>query len=436
MAPQNGRQIFRLHKLDDRTAFELMTAVRSCFDSNDHIQIVPVRGFGYPESGYGVENLKIGAYTVLEMHWNAQWSVNNRSVRVEFWRAKSHGDDTADPNYDSVSIFFEGDRGEWNKHVEKIREVLGVINSYDTPMSVVDTGDAPQVLRELILSSSATHRQMLDDLNTATAEMTKRRVELEDEAEKAEKARRKAHEEALVKLEEERNKLRLQSHMSERRSIAERIENAAVNAGSRSFKPTSARITGFAVAALALLFSLAAGLLALRGLSVYEARADGFQQITSLINQSSTPDKASLISALEATFEPLNWFLVAKSVLTGAVAVGSFTYAAAWIKRYYDEDVAVARAKERLNSDVARATWVIEAIHEVKHEAKGELPQEWVDAVTQNLFVEDHKASAADDAAMALKALLGFTANASFGPDGPRLDFSRKGTKAMSKADD
>lgn len=432
----SGEYKVKIHKIDDRRAYELLASIKELFGPDGKISIHPVRSFEYSTNVYGVENILTGSYAISEMRLNCKFIDINQTILVYFNRCSEGDGNTASPHFDSVRVVFGGDPSQWRDYSETIRAVMSLISATDTPVTSVNTGDGPDILRELILSNNATHRAMMESLNKSVDEMILKRHQLERDATTAEEARRISHEDALKILEKERLSLQLQSHMSERRTIAKTIGVMASDLSRRSFKPFSARIGGIYIITVALCVTVGAGLLSFVGFQVHEVRMDQYEKVEVLLTKVPIPDKSELITAFEKTFEPTNWYLILKSIMTGIVAIGSFSYAASWIKRYYDEDVALAREMQLLNADVARATWVIEAIHEVKHEAKGELPKEWIDAVTRNLFTNTNQRSSMDDGAMALRALMGFTANASFGPDGPKFEINRKGAKGLANADE
>lgn len=147
-------------------------------------------------------------------------------------------------------------------------------------------------------------------------------------------------------------------------------------------------------------------------------------------------DKDTLAKIIEG-FPLLTWFLGAKVFFSGLIAIGAFTYAAAWLRRYYEDALSHARRTQQLAADVSRASWVVEAIHEV-HQQEGEkaLPGVWVEAVTRNLFASDGDASKLDDGSLALKALMGLSANVSVGPDGLKADLNKKGLREIGQAGD
>ena len=98
-------------------------------------------------------------------------------------------------------------------------------------------------------------------------------------------------------------------------------------------------------------------------------------------------------------------------------------------------EISHQREIDQFKHDLVRASWVIETILEVEREYQGTVPDEWIQGVTKGLFEHQPKSlSNLDDGAQALRALMGVTASASFGPDGPKFDINRKGAKKLANA--
>jgi hypothetical protein len=113
-------------------------------------------------------------------------------------------------------------------------------------------------------------------------------------------------------------------------------------------------------------------------------------------------------------------------------ALAAFYGAVAWMRFFYTRDLQAQEDLRRFRNDMARASWIMDASLEIKKEQKEIIPPEWIAGVTTGLF-SAHSAGKMDDAAQAMGALMGLTANASFGPEGPRFDLNKTGTKALSK---
>ncbi|MDG6094991.1 hypothetical protein LOC54_07700 [Acetobacter sp. AN02] len=125
---------------------------------------------------------------------------------------------------------------------------------------------------------------------------------------------------------------------------------------------------------------------------------------------------------------------MAKSILSGVLATASFAFSVSWIKSFYERDVEHTREAERLNADMIRANWAIETILEVQEEYKKDVSSELISSITKNLFEEPGKPANRDDAALALKALLGFTVSAKFGTDGTTVEINKKEARKLSEA--
>ncbi|WP_417794647.1 hypothetical protein [Terasakiella pusilla] len=449
-----GVQNFKLHKMDDKAAYAMLEEIcdRLQIDS-EKIQIFPVPGFAFTLAEYGEEKLTTDSYSVNEMLVNCNLS-SQRVISVRFSRFNGQNGSNLSPLFDHVSVSFSNDRNLWKNHVAVIADVLKIVSSKDTPASHVDTGDGPSVLRELILSNNATHREIMASLSEAVEDMIAKRAVMEDEALAAEQARENAHTAALDALEAEREKLLLQSHMSERRNITTSIKDLMRSTSSKQENKRSSFfavlvfgaymcIGGFGVMSSAYSFSSlndtgpSVEELALRN-AIIERLSANTDQRTSGSEQSSeiNSSKDQLAGASDPSLSNgsivLEWFLIVKFVLSTIVALVGFSAAVAWMKRYYEEEMSMARERVAFAADIERASWVIEAIHEVKHEAKGELPPEWIEAVTRNLFSGGAKKEQEDDSTRALRALMGVAGAAKVGPNGLELDFGKKGTRSLA----
>lgn len=449
-----GTQTFKIHKIDDKEAYAMLQEICDKLQvKNDKIALSPVPGFSFTVNEYGEEKLTAGSYLINEMRVDSQLSAD-RAVYVRFSRLDERNGGAVSPLFDHVHVSFGNDKRMWKDHVGLISDVLEIVASRDTPISHVDTGDGPSILRELILSNSATHRDIMASLNNAVEEMTAKRAELEERALTAEQERKAAHTEALEALEAEREKLLLQSHMSERRNITTSIKDLMRSTSSKQENKRSSFfavlvfvaymfIGGFGLMSSAYSFSSlndtgpSVEEIALRN-AIIERLSANTDQRTSGSEQSSeiNSSKDQLAGASDSSLSNgsivLEWFLIVKFVLSTIVALVGFSAAVAWMKRYYEEEMSMARERVAFAADIERASWVIEAIHEVKHEAKGELPPEWIEAVTRNLFSGGAKKEQEDDSTRALRALMGVAGAAKVGPNGLELDFGKKGTRSLA----
>lgn len=441
-----GEHIFKLHKLDDRQAYEMLLEVRARVNGTDTIYVAPVHGFNCAVDAYGEEKLAAGVYSLRELHWSGQYPENNQNVHVYFSRHGNAADDKPSPHFDNVRVVFSGEAHQWQNQLDVVSDVLAIVSSRDTPVASVDTGDGPSVLRELIMSTGAAHRSMMAELNKSVDAMVAKRAELEAQAIAVDEVREAAHKAAMQELANEREKLELQSSMAARRKITKNIHDLMEKTGKNKTTRYSSRLFGLSV-----FFAY----MALGGAGTLGTYLT-FQELNKPSPSYSTPASASGggtqntpqqttggttatpavtdTSAIPAD-QTMRWFMMLKFVLSTLVTIFGFTAAATWTRRYYDEELRSERENLAFAADVERASWVIEAIHEVKHEAKGELPKEWIDAVTKNLFATSQGSAAQlDDGALALRALMGFAGSAKIGPNGIEMDIGKKGTKAMSEA--
>lgn len=165
-------------------------------------------------------------------------------------------------------------------------------------------------------------------------------------------------------------------------------------------------IARWAIAAISVLFGIVSAVISFK--------------VAQLIQNSNTGSSSSIIS---------QEYLMVKSILSAALATASFAFSASWIKSFYQSDIEHTREAEQLNADMIRANWAIETILEVQEEYKKEISPELISSITKNLFESPDKPTNRDDAALALKALLGFTASAKFGTDGTTVEINKKKPK-------
>jgi hypothetical protein len=436
----NGEQIFRIHKLDDITAYRIMCEIRDIIGATDPIHVNIARGFNVQVAAYGEENIHTGSYAIPEFIWNGIHQPNNQSVQVHYVRFARDQPSPSDFNFDTVTVRLGASPGQWQSYTEVIRSIFSAITQHETPAASFDTGKAQDTLRELMISQSANHQRMIESLSTATDDMITKRAQLDSDAKAAEARREEVHERKLAELQGEREKLELQSHMAERRRIGNSITNLSESLNGRTTLPFQARIYGLSIFLVALLGGSVSSIIAFQTVRALQIDAGVVADLSVVAKAMaknapmSAAEPDATINTVIASFPVLSWFLAGKALISGLIAVGSLTWAASWMKRYFDDDVRFTRNFQQFSTDVARASWVIEAIHEIKHEHKGDLPDEWVEAVTRNLFTESNQTTHLDDASLALKALMGLAGSARVGQNGVEVEIGRKGVKALGDA--
>jgi hypothetical protein len=440
-----GELKFTLPKTDDLTAYNLVVSIADHFDVSDEISIKIAHGIRVSDTAYGKSNILPGEFKVHEISLNGTSAKTGQNVFFVFARYEIGKTDfhTSFRN-DYASLTLGGDSNYWRQHPALAIEASALIARLTIPSTGPVGTEDTEIFRQLIIGQDATHRRMLSELNQQLTDLAARRSELEQEAAAAEQARRAAHDAAQRHLEMQQEELDRQSHMAERRKIGKGIIDQYTQ-GARVPGQLEARSYGMLIFFVALGGGIIAALLAYQSLRALEMDMTAVDQMDQLIKRGfissgeseTPPSDQDAVARILSGFPVLTWFLAAKVLLTGLVAVGAFTYAAAWLRRYYDDALSHARKTQQLAADVSRASWVIEAIHEVfQQEGEKALPAVWVEAVTRNLFASDGDTAKLDDGSLALKALMGLSANVSVGPDGLKADLNKRGLKEIGKAGD
>lgn len=423
--------IHRIHKIDDATIVELFEKIISVLGTEvTHSSFQISHGLTVSLEEALRQNIVSGRYVFSAASMTC--SVNSGTeFTLKFYRdlTTANAGREASAHYDEIQTFFGPDQRSWDEHVDLAIEVLDVISR----LHVVQSGnqEEAEILHHLMSGISSQHRQMMDGLNDSFKKLEDRRREIDDEIEKKEAARREEQSKALAELDAERAELRLQSHMSERREIYSVLTSQAASEVRRSIAPRGATYARWAVFITSILIASLSGAFAFVSLLQLGISDDAILRIARLLDGDA--DVAAVTDAIGQQLAVTDWYLIGRTILSSLVSIGSLVYAASWMRGFYASDIEAAREVNRFNLDLARASWVIETVLEVQHEKKGEVPQAWIDGVTNGLFDDKSNSSEMDDRAQALKSLLAFTGGASFGPDGARLDINRRGAKKLSK---
>lgn len=431
-----GEVRFTLHRIDDRTAFELLNKVRDSLGITDQIVLKLAYGIDLPVNKYGEENIFVGRRNIPEAHISGMSSVTGHHFSLAFYRfdpSLELSKRSINPRYDYALLSLGNLTSYWQDNPKIALDVIKIITEHEAlPEHEESESGDPAVLRELIISQNATHSRMLDDLNNALADMIKRKAELEQEAHTAEQQRKAEHQQAIEHLEKEKLALERQSHMAERRRIQTQLRMPHEDGRKTVAQTVSGGYAAPLVFLAAITLGVGAGYLAYLGIIVHDVRFGGLNELLGAIRTGEYLEPPDVQAFLDTYYGAVNWYLVARSVLATFVSIGAFAYAFSWMKRVHDEKRSERLARNAFLDDVARASWIIEAIHEVKHEQKGELPSEWVEAVTRNLFMTSQSPNGSDDSTLAIKALLGYAASAKVGPDGAEMQFKRPGLRQLA----
>jgi hypothetical protein len=322
--------------------------------------------------------------------------------------------------------------------------ILGLVTEVSPSALAIENARGFEVVNELVVNQNAVHTRMMESLNDALEGFIERQRKLEEEAAQKEEERNKKHAAAMQSLQDQQAELDRQSHISERRRLGREVLNPEKLGSSLSERLP---VTFFGVCVF-LVSMIAGGVFAFQSIASLEALSSDIKvlDLTRKLMENLppySPEDVLGLSQYEALKEivdglpVLTWFLGAKVLISGLLAVGAFTYGASWMKRYYDDANAVAEWRRRIAADITRAGWVIEAIHEV-HQQEGAqaLPEVWVEAVTRNLFSDRQAVTELDEGTKALRALLGLSAGVTVGPDGTQFELNKRGTSKLAKSGD
>lgn len=472
-----GEQTFKLHKMDDRTALDLVLEVKGFLGIQDDVRIRILHGFEYNHSQLPEDSIKTGQYLFSQMAVHGAISEVGSTVRggFEFSRFPNGQVGEIDKNFDYFTFRLNNESGNWASHIEKLLEVINIVTAKDLPV-VATSSDVSETYRAQLLSQDAIHRRMLEDLNKSITDMAVRRAEMEEKAAADERQRKEIHEAAQRELEEQKALLERQSYMATRRRIGQSIRGIMTDPNRQAARNHRQRSVFAGCVFLAYMALGGAGaygtyhsLVAYEGnraielatekvrrmfseeRSISEALAasglvlakretrsiDGGEvPILSEVPFSETPTFSNQMDfaidrAISGSLDASKLIIIAKIILSTLVSVFGFVSAATWMRRHLENETRLDEEKLAFVADVERASWVIEAIHEVKAEAQSELPKEWIDAVTHNLFASRQSTSDLDDGAQAVRALLGLAAGAKVGPQGLEVELNRRGTKAL-----
>jgi len=416
-------------------------SIATHFDISEAINIKIAHGIRVEASCYGEENILPSEFKIQEFQVNGVSQKTGHNVVFIFARYEvGKPGFLTDLRNDYTSLTLGGDANYWRQKPGLAIEASALVARLTIPTTGLAGTEESDLLRQLIIGHDATHRRMLSELNQSLKDLNKRRAQLDEQATKAENERRAAHEKAYEAIAEEKSALERQSHMATRRKIGQTIHKVMTDPS----KATSTRSRGSYFAAL--IFLAYFGLGSAGAFGTYLT----FLSLDSAIAPMSLP-KAELVEPLpdealssgpvssnsnvrNVSMTAITWFLMMKFIVSSIITVFGFVAAATWLRRHLENESRFAEDRLGFIADVERASWVIEAIHEVKHEAKGELPKEWVDAVTRNLFASKHSAVDLDEGAQALRALLGLAGSAKVGPQGLEMEFNKKGTKALGES--
>lgn len=295
------------------------------------------------------------------------------------------------------------------------------------PVSPEDGGLVP-TLSNLSEAFSATYQGISKELSQAIAavseerskqltefeeerrrlreEISQERKDAEERANDEVTKARQALDEEWAEIETAREKLEISSHKDARRKQFAEMQNNLRDTLGKPVVSSGLNKTRWSV----FWAIIAAGLLA--ALFAY----------TTITNQPS--DIASTAA----------WLLPAiKTTLLTLTSIGAFFSAAAWLRYFYMRDMQSQEEMHRFRNDMARASWVMDAALEIRKEHNEEIPPEWIAGVTEGLF-STRKKDTLEKGAQALAALMGMSASATIGPNGPTFELNKRANKQIAAA--
>lgn len=272
-----------------------------------------------------------------------------------------------------------------------------------------DGSNKSQSFDELLSATKQIFIQQMDRVEKSSRLLDEQRKSLELEFQE----RRRSQEEAFARKEQELDRklteLDRSSHKSERRRLFDIVTNQKSQIIRKDSVSFDNKVGRLCVVVIGLLCALI-----LSYISFY-----AIHEISSL---SSLKDSNPI--ALQ--------YLILKSIFSGLGAAGSFAYVASWIKSNVNKDIEYAQQVNGFNADMVRASWAIETILEVQQEYNTTVPDMLITGMVNNLFSSKSQKPKDDEAALALKALLGFSGKASFGPEGARFEVDKKDARRIS----
>lgn len=425
----------RIYRIDDATLVKLFSDLGDLFPDHDpRASFTVLRGL----SAYNLEEASelqelSGSHAFNDANFNVNLGSDNQ-ISIGFRRSIKNASNQIESStrFDEFDITFGGRNGPafWNENKEIVTNVVELVTSVDVAPPSAGNADDEGALHELMRGISATHRQMLGSLDKSIQDTINRRAELEKEAEEKEKTRQEHHEQSLAELAQEREQLQLQSYRSERRKIMQDLTNAEALNQRRNLAPKGLARARWAVFCAAILLGLVSFFITYQSLAQLGTDESLAQSIVDALPESA--DGSLVAQTVSEALGTTNWYLIIRSVFSSLVGIGALAYAASWLRAFYDGEVAAARAVDQYNYDLVRASWIIETVLEVKQEHDSVVPNRWIEGVTRGLFTDAGPQTATDESVQALKALLGFTASASFGPEGPKVELNQKGARKLS----
>lgn len=99
-------------------------------------------------------------------------------------------------------------------------------------------------------------------------------------------------------------------------------------------------------------------------------------------------------------------FQIAKMSILTLVSLGFVTAAATWLRYFYNKDQLLLENQTQFKHDMARSSWVMDAMLEIKKEHNEEIPDGWLEGLTKGLFEYKNHIGKLDDTPKDVSTLL------------------------------
>lgn len=386
-------------------------------------------GLTLPITSDDVRNNPPGSYFVNVYNLSFTCMNSNQTPTIAFNYRRGNSDSLTDTFNIHEPSSNSAMSGELEQAIQKA--ILTKLSILLAPVMPEDGGLIP-TLSNLTSSFSTTYQQISKELSAALAAVNKERADqLQEFKSERQRLREEIAEEkkqllrdALNKIDEKRYALKMEqkeidkayarldatSHKDSRRKQFLALQEHLTNSLNQPVADSGLRLTRWA----AFLALFAAGI------------AAAYFAYLSMSVTGQAKDATSTASWL---------FPAIRSVALTFASLASFLGAAAWLRYFYNRDLQALEEIRRFRNDMARASWVMDASLEIRKEHNEDIPPEWIAGVTEGLFTSSKKDSL-DEGAQAVAALMGLSASATFGPNGPKVELSRRGRKAISELGD
>lgn len=403
----------RVRRIDDLTVVQAFEDIISQmgqgeFDSN--FSIIP--GVSIQLKDIKNEDLA-GEYSIENASLNIRIEKGkNKMINVSFHRSILVSNQGRRPSADfnEFHVTYSPDAEDWSKDWRQNYLPIKILRKIDIPLTNEPVDGIRESVHDIVVGLGAQHRSMLENLDRLLKELNEKRVLMDTEFSKKNEDLNELFLKKEKEILEERERLNLQSHMHERRKILADVNGAVRERMKRPVGPIGARISRWVVFISLISLGCLSAAYALQSL---------------MLSNQLTGRFAS------GNIDTIDWIIISRGIIASVFSIGVIIYAISWLKSFYRADVETAEEFDRFNLDMNRASWAIETYLEIRQNSLGDVPEAWMSGVTQNLFEQNTKRSRSD-AVEALGALLGFTASASVGTDGAKLEFNQKGIRRMA----